>query len=317
VKVGPSYIYVDWAVCDACGACVEVCDPGAIAHAGLPARSTANPRGGLPEAARTTAGTYEIPFGAEPPRPGLRERMRTSLTPEGGDSPWTFGDLLTVLVVAAVLLVSKDLAMSSPFARSLTVRGLVLLRTGSLLAYYGALFVVLVAIARWREVDFREAFGLVRFRVLSSALWVLAALIAARAISTMYGAVAQAAGWEPPTGTFSELTTVFGPDALGLGLAIAMVVAVGPFVEELVFRGMVLSVATDRFGVGRGVVASALLFALSHVTLWAFLPLAVLGVILGYLRVTRGSIWPSIALHALYNAMAVVAAFYVAGVVGR
>jgi membrane protease YdiL (CAAX protease family) len=40
----------------------------------------------------------------------------------------------------------------------------------------------------------------------------------------------------------------------------------------------------------------------------------VLGVALGWLAHAREGLWPSIAVHALYNAITVAAAFLVAGV---
>ena len=84
-------------------------------------------------------------------------------------------------------------------------------------------------------------------------------------------------------------------------------------VEEAVFRGALLEGMTARWGVGVAVVAQAALFAAFHRSLWLLFPTFVLGLALGWLAHNRESLWPPIALHALYNAITVAAAFLVAG----
>ncbi len=42
IKVGPSYLYVDWHACDGCNACVEACDRGAIERAVVSKRAMAS-----------------------------------------------------------------------------------------------------------------------------------------------------------------------------------------------------------------------------------------------------------------------------------
>ena len=56
---------------------------------------------------------------------------------------------------------------------------------------------------------------------------------------------------------------------------------------------------------------SAVLFAVYHVNAWLFLPMLVFGLALGWLTWTRRSLWPAIAMHVLYNGLAVAAAFSV------
>ena len=60
-----------------------------------------------------------------------------------------------------------------------------------------------------------------------------------------------------------------------------------------------------------GIVISSVLFAAYHASVWLFFPMLVLGVALGWLGWTRRSLWPPIALHVAYNALAVAAAFLV------
>lgn len=78
-----------------------------------------------------------------------------------------------------------------------------------------------------------------------------------------------------------------------------------PVLEELLFRGLLLRALARRWGPGPGVVGSALLFGLLHsMDPQAVPPLVVLGLMLGWLRVRSGSLWPGVLLHAANNAAA-------------
>ena len=87
-------------------------------------------------------------------------------------------------------------------------------------------------------------------------------------------------------------------------LIIALIPAIG---EELTFRG-VLQQALTR-GMKNPHVAiwlSAALFSFIHFQFYGFLPRMFLGLLLGYLFYTTGSLWTSIAMHFLNNGTAVV-----------
>jgi len=101
--------------------------------------------------------------------------------------------------------------------------------------------------------------------------------------------------------------------ALRLPLAL-LVVSIGPMVEELLFRGVLLSAIARYTGNGAAIVLSAVLFACVHLPdlsfLWYALPnLALLGLVLGWLRVQSGSIWPAVVAHGMNNLLAVVSWF--------
>jgi membrane protease YdiL (CAAX protease family) len=96
-------------------------------------------------------------------------------------------------------------------------------------------------------------------------------------------------------------------------VAFALVAIAAPFAEEIAFRGIVLPALGDRLGMWWGIGITSLLYAGFHASLWMIVPTAVLGVALGWLTWTRRSLWPAVALHVLYNATAVAAAFVTAG----
>ncbi len=73
-------------------------------------------------------------------------------------------------------------------------------------------------------------------------------------------------------------------------------------VEELVFRGVVLSALLGMFRPRTAIVVSALMFASIHVSPVALIHLTVLGAILGKLRVDTGSVWPCVIAHIGWNA---------------
>lgn len=101
------------------------------------------------------------------------------------------------------------------------------------------------------------------------------------------------------------------PPGLRVLLAL-LVVCVAPVVEELVFRGVLLSGLAHRMPVGWAIVASAVIFGCIHLPdfrfSWYPIPaLILLGLVLAWLRVRTRSLWPSITLHATNNLVAAIA----------
>ncbi|HTJ13424.1 MAG TPA: CPBP family intramembrane glutamic endopeptidase [Dinghuibacter sp.] len=81
--------------------------------------------------------------------------------------------------------------------------------------------------------------------------------------------------------------------------AMALCTAIG---EEALFRGVVQKIlirATRNIHVG--VWLGAVFFSAMHFQFLGFFPRVVLGLVLGYLYVYSGSLWPSIVAHFVYN----------------
>lgn len=110
------------------------------------------------------------------------------------------------------------------------------------------------------------------------------------------------------------------PEAFGVGhlalVGVALVV-VTPVVEELFFRGLVLRAGERRWGTPFGVGLSTVLFALLHLepgvsaALRLLIEIGLLGLVLALLAVRTGRLGPSIAAHAMVNAVGVSVAFAV------
>lgn len=97
---------------------------------------------------------------------------------------------------------------------------------------------------------------------------------------------------------------------------VLVVVSVGPLVEELLFRGLLLSALLGHMRAGWAVGLSSLLFAFVHLPdlgyLWYAVPnLALLAAVLAWLRLRSGSLWPAVLAHGVNNVLAVVAWFVV------
>ena len=102
---------------------------------------------------------------------------------------------------------------------------------------------------------------------------------------------------------------------------VVLVVSLGPLVEELLFRGVLLSALMQRWGSVAAIGLSSLVFALAHLPgldwqVVALPDLLLLAVALAWLRLRSGSIWPSVVGHSANNLLAVAAWFVAVHPVG-
>jgi membrane protease YdiL (CAAX protease family) len=96
--------------------------------------------------------------------------------------------------------------------------------------------------------------------------------------------------------------------ASGPGIAVlVLVVCVGaPFAEELFFRGLLLRATERRFGLGVAVVASSVIFAVTHYQGIQLPALLLFGAVASVVAVRTGRVGAAIALHAGFNAWTLV-----------
>ncbi len=136
----------------------------------------------------------------------------------------------------------------------------------------------------------------------------IAVLMASLLSNTVYFVVISAAGWKDlqPPGIPSALVgegvyRFFNAIAVGLW---------GPFAEEIFFRGFILTALIPKFGAVGAVVGSSLIFGVSHGSVAVALPIFVSGLLLAWLYLRTGSIWPCVAAHGAQNMLALVFAGY-------
>lgn len=87
----------------------------------------------------------------------------------------------------------------------------------------------------------------------------------------------------------------------------AVIAVVAPIVEETTYRGLGFAALAASFGPVAAVLATGVAFGLSHGLVVALPVLSLFGVILAWLRWKTASLYPPIALHAVFNAAALVA----------
>ena len=119
---------------------------------------------------------------------------------------------------------------------------------------------------------------------------------------------------------FVSLAERFGPDILvpepleadrlGSGafrvVNVAVAVLVGPFAEEVFFRGFLLAALVPALGAFRAAVVASALFAVGHADVGVMVPFFFTGLLLSWLYVRTRSIWPPMLAHAGQNALAII-----------
>ncbi len=114
--------------------------------------------------------------------------------------------------------------------------------------------------------------------------------------------IAEFIGYEPPAHPLVEIFVEedYKNPAL-IYLSIFLACTAGPIIEEIFFRGFCYPAFKKKWGVAPAMVLSAGLFALIHQSLFAFLPIFVLGLAFAFVYEKRKSLLPSIVMHIIHN----------------
>ena len=100
--------------------------------------------------------------------------------------------------------------------------------------------------------------------------------------------------------TFSLLSPDVSYDREITGLLMSCVI-MSPFVEELVFRGVLFRLFGKVCGAFSAMIITSLLFAISHTGAVQMIYTFILGIVLCVVRVRSASLWNAIALHLAFN----------------
>ncbi|HKJ00742.1 MAG TPA: CPBP family intramembrane glutamic endopeptidase [bacterium] len=110
----------------------------------------------------------------------------------------------------------------------------------------------------------------------------------------------------PPEGLSNPMLrfVAYGPWAVAALFLMAVIMA--PFLEEALFRGVLLPALRRRMGfVPAALLVTALFTALHGVQTGGYLPamaaIAIVGYLLAWLREASGSLWPSVLFHMGFN----------------
>jgi membrane protease YdiL (CAAX protease family) len=144
-----------------------------------------------------------------------------------------------------------------------------------------------------------------------------ASLFAAGALGFLNKDIAQALGWgnwaESLEKTYNEQVAVM-LDAKGIGgylLSIFVMALLPAMSEEMLFRGGLqnfLTRATKKPWLS--IIVVSILFSIVHFSVYGFLVRFFLGIVLGYIFYSTGSIWLSMTAHFFNNALAVSGIFF-------
>jgi membrane protease YdiL (CAAX protease family) len=119
-------------------------------------------------------------------------------------------------------------------------------------------------------------------------------------------ALLEAVGVSPPqAGLVEGILDLTGPP---LYATVVLCVVVGPFLEEVLFRGFLQPLLVQNFSEKGGIALTAALFAFLH-PVHTFLPLFALAALLGVLKVRTQRLAAPILVHALNNALVLFVAF--------
>ena len=106
---------------------------------------------------------------------------------------------------------------------------------------------------------------------------------------------------------------IAGSTGLGTRLLVGfLTVILTPVVEELMFRGVLLSWLVRHMAAWPAIVVSAVIFAVAHygdANLWVLPGLAVVGIVLAWVTVKDGSLRRAMPIHMGFNLVGVVALF--------
>lgn len=145
--------------------------------------------------------------------------------------------------------------------------------------------------------------GLRRFRLGYTLLLLLGLLVLIVAFDWFYAQIITTLHLNLKTNDQVLLDEIKTQPLTVYGILIGSVLA-APFCEEIFFRGFVLPGLLRELSSTWALLISSALFAVAHADPGSFLPLFVIGLALGFVRLRTGSTWASISLHVSNNLLA-------------
>jgi membrane protease YdiL (CAAX protease family) len=212
--------------------------------------------------------------------------------------PWTWREGLAVSAIVGLLIclgMSVAALLKHPGETTLILLQGLLLDLAGILAITGLIFR-----SGW---TWTQAFGMDRipFRHLTTALLFYLAMLPFLFFSALvYQGVLSLNGIPPSLQEIALLLSGNHPLWMRITLVI-LAVAVAPFFEECLFRGILLPVLVRRLGLGGGIFLTSLLFASIHFHLPSLIPLIVVASGFSLAYVYSGSLWVSILMHGIFN----------------
>ncbi len=184
-----------------------------------------------------------------------------------------------------------------------------LLLSASIFLFQGIVSAIVLARLHFHRIPTSEAFGLSSLPRPSDLLWGLAGYCLALPL-VVYGGILSQFLLESlglptqPQQVLQNLRDLRGPATWTP--VFLLVAGLVPFLEELLFRGVLFTWLAQTLGPLRALLLQAFFFALIHNHASGFLGLFSLALLLGLLLLHTRRLWVCIALHALFNAASLV-----------
>lgn len=167
-------------------------------------------------------------------------------------------------------------------------------------AYLFGLFLILRAHAP--DASIRRFTGVRSTHIAFYPLAILLGVAVQIPVQTLYTVISRR--WPSMPETEDRLARLFTTSSPLFQVLIGVsLVALGPFLEEIFFRGALFRPLRKRYAPSLVVTVTSLFFAVSHGMPQMFLPIALLGGVIGTVRAASGSLVPSLLFHATFNAV--------------
>ncbi|MXY46910.1 MAG: CPBP family intramembrane metalloprotease [Chloroflexi bacterium] len=220
--------------------------------------------------------------------------------------PWSLRDV----AIASVLFVPAGVAGSIGLGLAIAWLGIV--EEGLMAGVLGsALLPAALIAASWifgvrRHGVSAAMLGFRRASLVETAWLPVVVLAIGLSAAMVYALIVEALGIDIllPEQNLDELASFEG---LAQVPVFAVVGILAPLGEEVFFRAFLLTALVTAIGKLRGMLFGAAIFSVAHLTIGTLFPIFVLGVLLSWLYLRSGSIWPPFVAHAAQNALALVA----------
>jgi len=221
--------------------------------------------------------------------------------------PWSLSDLGIILVSAAALILSgvflaeyfeiKDLAEGKSWKIFLVLGFFVL-------QWVLALIPLIILTASKYKLKIKH-FGFKKISVWKTIKLVLWGYFLYLAISFIITSLILYTEIKIPGYQIQErILPIFGEGTFSLVVAGIVIVLIGPFLEEVFFRGFLLRTLGNKMSTTLASIISALAFAAIHFQWGSIIPIFILGLIINTLVIRGRSLWPAIVFHIINNAIA-------------
>ncbi len=224
-----------------------------------------------------------------------------------GPVNWGVPDIFKIVIlflVAFYLINVLELICRQAGFLTIVSKNLLMIFNTSILDISALCFVAYFVIIKYRQ-DW-TALGLSVKNWLKGVFWGIAGYLtmlpAFLLIVFLVTRVSDYLGYQPPV---HPLMNIFfkEPNPFIVGGVVVLAVLVAPVIEEIVFRGFIYSAIKKRAGAALAITVTSALFSLLHMSVFSFLPIFFLGIVLAYLYEKTGLLISSITLHVIHNSI--------------